>query len=69
MSDLKKMFGKRVKELREKRGLTQAQLAEKIGVEPVSISSIEVGRYGSHFKTIEKLMKALKVKARDLFDF
>lgn len=69
MSELKKNFGKRVKELREAKGLTQAQLAEKIGVEPVTVSNIEVGRYGAHFSTIEKLVKALGVKAKDLFDF
>lgn len=69
MPDLKKEFGKRVKQLREERGLTQPQLAELIGVQPITISNIEVGRYGSHFSTIEKLMKALRVKARDLFDF
>lgn len=69
MSDLKAKFGKRLKELREDRGLTQAQLAEMIRVEPITISNIEVGRNGAHFTTIEKLTKALKVKARDLFDF
>lgn len=69
MSDLKKKFGKQLKKLREERGLTQAQLAELIGVEPITVSNMEVGRNGAHFKTIEKLMKGLRVKARDLFDF
>lgn len=69
MPDLKKKFGKRLKQLREERELTQAQLAELIRVEPITISNMEVGRNGAHFATIEKLMSALKVKARDLFDF
>lgn len=69
MSDLKEKFGKQLKKLREERGLTQAQLAELIQVEPITISNMEVGRNGAHFATIEKLMKGLKVKARDLFDF
>lgn len=69
MPDLKQQFGKRLKQLREERGLTQSQLAELIQVEPITISNIEVGRNGAHFKTIEKLTEALGVKARDLFDF
>ena len=69
MSELKTKFGKRLKQLREERNLTQAQLAEMIRVEPITISNIDVGRNGAHFATIEKLTKALKVKARDLFDF
>lgn len=69
MSDLKSKFGKRLKQIREERGLTQNQLAELVGVEPITISNIEVGRNAARFTTIEKLSKALRVKVRDLFDF
>ncbi len=36
-------LGNRLRELREKRGLTQAQLAVRIGVESVTISKWECG--------------------------
>ena len=69
MSDLKTKFGKRLKQIWEERGLTQNQLAELVGVEPITISNIEVGRNAARFTTIEKLANALKVRAKDLFDF
>jgi putative transcriptional regulator len=36
---------KRVRELRNERGLTQTQLAEAVGVSRQSINSVECGRY------------------------
>ena len=43
--NLKKLLGKRLQEIRRNKKITQEQLAEYIGVEPISISNIEVGRY------------------------
>lgn len=42
--NLKKDFGKRIKELRCKKGITQYQLAELVGIDPKHISHIETGR-------------------------
>lgn len=36
-----KVIGKRIKEYRKKNKMTQAELAEKVGVEPTTISHIE----------------------------
>lgn len=38
--------GKRIKEMRKKAGLTQAELAEKLGISPDGMSSIERGKNG-----------------------
>ena len=44
LMDLKKDFGLRLKELRTKKGITQYQLAEMVGVDPKHMSHIETGR-------------------------
>jgi transcriptional regulator with XRE-family HTH domain len=52
----------RVKELRELRSLTQAQLAKAAHISPVTINRIERGLVkGIDFLTLEKLAKALGV--------
>ncbi|MCR5260360.1 MAG: helix-turn-helix domain-containing protein [Candidatus Gastranaerophilales bacterium] len=69
MSLLKTNFGKRVKELRKSRGLTQEQLAGLIDIEPPNISKLENGNHFPLPDNIEKISKALNVHIKDLFDF
>ena len=67
--DIKKNFGKRIREIRTSLNLTQEQLAEKMGVSPKSLSQIELG---NNFISAEKLAlmcEALNVKPKALFDF
>ena len=50
----------RVKELREGRGWTQTELAERAGITRVTLSRIENGHTkGIDFDTLDKLAKAL----------
>jgi transcriptional regulator with XRE-family HTH domain len=59
----------RLKEVRESRGLTQAQLAELAGVGRQAISSIENGHTASiAFDVLEKLATALGVNAAVLIE-
>ena len=51
------MFQDRLKTLRTKNGLTQQELAKKIGVSQASIFYWETGKREPSFKTIEKLAK------------
>ena len=60
------MLGARIKEIRQKKGLTQDQLAEKINKNPKYLSSIERGKENPTLNTLISLSKALKV---DLYDF
>lgn len=55
-------FGKNLRALREKRGLTQEKLAELVGIDYKYIQKIE-GKNPPNIKleTIEKLAKTLKV--------
>ena len=46
---LKKDFGKRIKALRTARKLSQAELAELVGVEALAISRIENGDLSRQF--------------------
>ena len=69
MKSLKYKFGKRVRELRKSRGLTQEQIAELINIEPPNVSKMENGMHFPQPDKIEKIAKALNVEIYDLFDF
>ena len=67
--NIKKLLGKKIKELRIKRGFTQEQLSEKIGIGERNLSKIECGNNFVTAETLSNLLNALKVSAKDLFDF
>lgn len=69
MSSFKLKFGKRIKELRKSKGLTQEQIAELINIEPPNISKIECGMHFPQPEKIEKIAKVLEVEIKDLFEF
>ncbi|WP_373371873.1 helix-turn-helix transcriptional regulator [Archangium lansingense] len=57
----------RLRELREKQGLTQEQAAEAIGVHPKSMPRIEGGTANPTVATLVAASVAYKVPLRDLF--
>lgn len=59
MSD--ERISKKIKALRKTRGLTQEQLAEKLGVQRATISNYEIGRRSPHIKELEKIADVLGV--------
>lgn len=69
MSNLKHKFGRRIRELRKSKGLTQEQIAELINIEPPNVSKLESGLHFPQPDKIEKLAKALNLEIHDLFDF
>lgn len=64
----KRLFGLRMKSLRKNKGWTQEYLAERMGVTPNYLSSIERGHENPTFNTLLKLSDALKTPLRDMFD-
>lgn len=60
-------FKERLKEVRLKRGLTQAQLAKIIGSQSSEISKLELGKVKPTYKTALKLVHALDVSYDYLF--
>ena len=65
----KKLLGKRIKEIRKARGLTQEKLAELIDIETCSLSAIEIGRHFPSMPTIVKISEQLGVELKSLFIF
>lgn len=54
-----------IREYREKLGLTQKQLAERMGVKQPVVSRLEDANYESHnLKTLEKAAKALNCRLK-----
>lgn len=66
--NIKKDFGRRIKELRNKKGITQYQLAEMVGIDPKHMSHIETGRSFPKADLIEKFANALEIEYPELFN-
>ena len=69
MNNLKKKLGARIKAIRKSKKMTQEKLAELVGLDIPNLSNIERGKRFLSSATLEKLIKALDVSAKDLFDF
>ena len=65
--DLRPILATNMRRLRGAKGLTQARLAEKAGVDRVIISRIETGSTYAGLKVIGKLADALDANATELF--
>ena len=57
-------IGKKIKELREERGLTVRELAEQSGVIYVNISKLENGKYNASIAILNKLLEVLGAELR-----
>lgn len=67
--EFNKQFGERVKFYRNKLGLTQEQLAEKINLQPNTLSYIENGKNNISYMKLAPLCQALKIEPYQLFVF
>jgi putative transcriptional regulator len=67
--DDKLILRNRLKEMRTEKKLSQAQLAEMVGVSRNTISSIETGQFNPTAKLALVLCIALDKKFEDLFYF
>lgn len=68
MNNIKILLGKRIKEIREKRGFTQQELAEKVGIDQRNLSKIECGvTFPS--KNLCEIACALEIEISELFNF
>ena len=54
-------ISRKIKALRKTRGMTQEQLAEKLGVQRATVSNYEIGRRSPHIKELERIASALGV--------
>jgi transcriptional regulator with XRE-family HTH domain len=60
-------FGKRVRALRERAGLSQEALAEKAGIHRTYLGGVERGERNLGLKNVLRIAEALGVSASDLF--
>lgn len=63
------VFGPRVRSLREKRGLTQEQLAKRVGMDRAHLTRLENGQaLNPGLRCIEALARGLGVRPSSLLD-
>ena len=69
MPVLRRKFGRKLRQTRVHRGLSQEQFAELIGVCVDFLSLIERGINAPSFERLELMAERLKVQVADLFQF
>ena len=66
---LKILLGKRIRELRKHRKMSQERLAELVEIDYKNIGKIETGQNYPSAATLEKIAAAFGVKEFELFEF
>ena len=67
MDNIKTKFGKKIKELRTKKGFSQEKFAQKCRLHRTYISDIERGERNVSIENIHKIAKALNINESELF--
>jgi putative transcriptional regulator len=57
----------KIKELRQKIGITQEELARRVNIKRETIIFLEQGKYNPSLRLAMKIAKEFKIKAEDLF--
>ena len=68
-TNVKNLLGKRIKELRKSRNITQDQLAEQVGICTPNVSYFETGKYTPSIETLSKIAKALNYEIYEFYYF
>lgn len=66
--DILERFGKRVRDLRKARGLSQEALAEKCRIDRTYLSGIERGRRNVALRNIDAIAQSLSVSISELME-
>ncbi len=69
MARLRELFGKRLEELLKKHKMKQCELAEKLDIDPQSISRMIAGKHFPKEENIEKMIQAFNISPEELFSF
>lgn len=64
---IKERLGNRIRELRQKTGLSQEKFALKIGMDRTYFASVEVGKRNIAIVNLEKIANGLEVSLSELF--
>jgi transcriptional regulator with XRE-family HTH domain len=66
--DIRRRVGANVRQIREGQGISQEELADRAGIHRTYISGVERGIRNPTVTVLEKIAKALKVKAAILLE-
>ena len=67
--NLSELFGKKLKEIRISKNLTQQELAELCEMHTTSIGMIEIGKRTPSLATVKKIAEKLELDYAELFNF
>jgi transcriptional regulator with XRE-family HTH domain len=62
-------LGRHLQKIRTSKGVTQEELAEKLGVSTSWIGRIETGRAVPNLKLLQRIAQALDVRVKELIPF
>jgi transcriptional regulator with XRE-family HTH domain len=65
--DLLILLGERIRRLRKKRGWTQVEMAEKVGIDRSFLADVERGKRNVSILNLDLMAKGLKVSLSQLF--
>ena len=65
--DLLVRLGDRIRKLRKKRGWTQVEMAEKVGIDRSFLADVERGKRNVSILNLDLMAKGLKVSLSQLF--
>ena len=65
--DIRIRFGKKIKDIRESKGISQEELADCCGLDRTYISGVELGKRNISLLNIEKISKALEIYLSEIF--
>lgn len=65
-TQVRKNLGKKLRDAREKEGLTQAQVAEKAGTHVNYYARIERGEENPSYEILHSILKVLKIKSLNI---
>jgi len=69
LSELIKLIGEQIRNIRKEKGMTQEALANECGFQYSYISDIERGERNISIETLEKIIGALDVIPAEIFNF
>lgn len=64
--DIKQIFGNNIKHYREKKGLTQQQLADIVGLQRAYLSDVECGKRNVTLDIMAQISNGLDIKLQKL---
>ncbi|MGE4284511.1 MAG: helix-turn-helix domain-containing protein [Clostridia bacterium] len=69
MGKIVELVGKRIRECRKSKNLSQEELAFKSGLHTAHLGRIERGEENATFESVEKILSALEVPFQEFFNF